>query len=307
LEQLVFIPWYWQREYRLTPPEGFAPDETEVLLMNTYGLDLEQIYWRRMKIASTKGGLWKFQQEYPFTPDEAFLMSGETFYSKDHIVAARKCTARSPGAPAIGGLDCARVNDRSALTVRQGRAVIHYEVHKDLTATGLEPTQQLIRIAIKAIEKFNLKKLFIDVGSGYGVIDGLRTLGYKDIVMGVAFNQQVLDSVRFLTKRAEMYGLSRDWFEEGGVSIPDDDIFMFDLLLIPQEKKSPTGRMYLVPKTEIKAKSRVSPDIADSFILTFAFPVKWEEREDMPTKSRRKVLRETSSSLTTINRMRQRM
>jgi hypothetical protein len=237
LEQLVFIPWYWQREYRLTPPEGFAPDETEVLLMNTYGLDLEQIYWRRMKIASTKGGLWKFQQEYPFTPDEAFLMSGETFYSKDHIVAARKCTARSPGAPAIGGLDCARVNDRSALTVRQGRAVIHYEVHKDLTATGLEPTQQLIRIAIKAIEKFNLKKLFIDVGSGYGVIDGLRTLGYKDIVMGVAFNQQVLDSVRFLTKRAEMYGLSRIGLKRG-VCIPDDDIFS-SIFVIPQEKEVP--------------------------------------------------------------------
>jgi hypothetical protein len=123
--------------------------------------------------------------------------------------------------------------------------------------------------------------------------------------VGVAFNQQVLDQIRFLNKRAEMYGLARDWFEEGNVSIPDDDIFMFDLLLIPKEKESPTKRMYLVPKTEIKAKSRVSPDIADSFILTFAFPVKGKANEDMPSRERRKVSRVPKSALTTINRMRQ--
>jgi len=305
LEQLVFIPWYWQQEYRLQPPEGFAPDETEVQLMKTYGLDLEQVYWRRMKIAATKGGLWKFQQEYPFTPDEAFLMSGETFFSKDHVVTARKGDARSPSAPCIGGLDCARGNDRSVFVVRQGRAVIHYEAHKDLRAEGLEPTQQLIHLAIRVIEKYDLKKLFIDVGSGYGVIDGLRTLGYRDIVVGVAFNQQVIDQVRFLNKRAEMYGLARDWLEEGEVSLPDDDIFMFDLLLIPKEKESPTKRMYLVPKTEIKTKSRVSPDIADGFVLTFAFPVAYDQNEDDMPRRKRKVSRRTESALTTVNRLRQ--
>jgi len=99
---LIFVPWYWQDEYRLPPPEGFAPDEYERELMRTYSLDLAQIYWRRMKIENTKGGLWKFQQEYPFTPQEAFLMSGETFFSKESIMTARKCNARSPGAPKAG-------------------------------------------------------------------------------------------------------------------------------------------------------------------------------------------------------------
>lgn len=309
LEQLVFIPWYWQKEYRLTPPEGFAPDETEVQLMELYNLDLEQVYWRRMKIASTKGGLWKFQQEYPFTPDEAFLMSGETFFSKDSVVIARKSQVRSFNAPRIGGLDCGRNNDRTVFVIREGRAIIHWEVHKDLRAEGREPTQQIISLAARLIDKWNLDKLFIDFGYGYGVVDGLLTLGYRKVVMGVNFQQQPIDKVRFLNKRAEIYGVARDWLEEGEVSIPDDDIFMFDLLLIPKEKESPTHRMFLVKKEEIKTKARVSPDIADAFCLTFAFPVaKLPETVDgEPIRRRRNFHHKSESSLTTINRLRQKM
>ncbi len=303
--QLIFVPWYWQEEYRMSPPAGFAPDEYEQELIRTYKLDLAQIYWRRMKIENTKGGLWKFQQEYPFTPQEAFLMSGETFYSKEHIMAARKCNNTSPNAPKIGGLDCGRVNDRSVLTIRQGRAIIHYEVHKDLRAEGREPTQQLIAIAASAIRKFNLDKLFIDFGYGHGVVDGLITLGFKGIVMGVNFQQMPTDKIRFLNKRAEMYGVSRDWLEEGEVGIPDDDIFCFDLLLIPKEKETPTHRLFLPKKTEIKAERKVSPDITDSFVLTFAFPVAQTKKEGFD--SERKIKRIAGqSALTTINRMRQR-
>lgn len=308
LEQLLFIPWYWQKEYRLDPPKGFAPDDIEIELMKTYNLDLAQIYWRRMKIASTRGGLWKFQQEYPFTPDEAFLMSGDTFYSKDSLMAARKCQATSPNAPKIMGVDCARKNDRSVFVIRQGRAILHYEVHKDLRAEGQAPTQQLISIAAKLIDRHGIDKCFIDVGYGYGVIDGLHTLGYRREVVGINFKQTPIDTVRFLNKRAEIHGLARDWLEEGETNIPDEDAFMFDLLLIPQEKETPTHRMFLIPKPEIKAKARVSPDIDDAFCLTFSFPVAHDRRDDdgLPRRRRGKVSRETrKSAFTTLNRFRQ--
>lgn len=306
LDQLAFIPWHWQQEYRLAPPDGFAPDETEVALMQSYNLDLDQIYWRRMKIAGMKGGLWKFQQEYPFTPDEAFLMSGETFYSKESIIAARKCTNRSPNAPKIMGIDCGRENDRSVFVIRQGRAIIHWEVHKDLRAEGREPTQQLIAIAIKLIVQHNVDKCFIDFGYGHGLVDGLVTLGYKNIVMGINFQQLPVDKIRFLNKRMEIHGLFRDWLEEGEVSIPDDDVFCFDLLLIPKENKTPTERMFLPPKREIKTKAKVSPDIDDATCLTFAFPVAKRPHEDDPLPYKaRKLSRKRESSLDTINRLRQ--
>lgn len=305
LDQLVFLPWYWQEEYRLTPPNGFAPDEAEQSLMQIYGLDLEQVYWRRMKIAGMKGGLWKFQQEFPHTPEEAFLMSGETFYSKDSIMRARKCQNRSPNAPKILGIDCGRNNDRSVFTIRQGRAVIHYEVHKDLRAEGREPTQQLTHIAAAMIDRYGIDKCFIDFGYGHGLVDGLISLGYKKIVMGVDFQQRPLDKVRFLNKRAEMHGVARDWLEEGEVSIPDDNIFSFDLLLIPKEKISPTQRMFLPKKEEIKATAKVSPDINDSFILTFAFPVAKRPDQDDPTPRAKKTISRKDSALTTINRLNQ--
>jgi hypothetical protein len=305
--QLIFVPWYWQEEYRMQPPAGFAPDEYEQELMKTYGLDLPQVYWRRMKIENTKGGLWKFQQEYPFTPQEAFLMSGETFFSKESIMAARKCTNRSDNAPKILGIDCGRTNDRSVFVIRQGRAITHYEVHKDLRAEGREPTQQLISIAANLIRKRGIDKCFIDFGYGHGLVDGLITLGFKGVVMGINFQQKPIDSVRFLNKRAEMYGLCRDWLEEGEVSIPDDDIFCFDLLLIPKEKETPTHRMFLPKKTEIKADCKVSPDIADGTILTFAFPVAQTKKEGFDEDKPKKIRRVAGQSmLTTVNRMRQR-
>lgn len=305
LYQLIFIPWYWMDEYRLAPPEGFAPEQDELLLMKTYGLDLEQIYWRRMKIAGMKGGLAKFQQEYPFTPEEAFLMSGETFYSKESIVAARKCSNTSPGAPKIMGIDCGRNNDRSVFLIRQGRAVLHYEVHRDLRAEGREPTQQLITIAANLINRHGVDKCFIDFGYGHGLVDGLLTLGYRKIVVGVNFQQQPLDK-QYLNKRAEMHGLARDWLEEGEVSIPDDDIFAFDLLLIPKEKQTPTHRVFLIKKSEIKEKAKVSPDINDAFVLTFAFPVAYNPDEfgSAPRARKPRNVSREKSSLSTVNRMR---
>jgi len=307
LYQLIFVPWYWQDEYRLHVPEGFEPTEDEHKLIETYGLDNEQVYWRRMKIAGMKGGLAKFQQEYPFTPEEAFLMSGDPFFSKESVSRARKCTATSPGAPRIGGMDCGRNNDRSVIGHRQGRSVPHYDVHKDLRADGREPTQQLISIAIAYIEKHKLDKLFIDFGYGHGVIDGLITLGYKDIVVGVNFGGGVLDKIKYLNKRVEMYGTARDWLEEGQVNIPDDDIFCFDLLLTPKEKETPTHRMFLPKKSEIKAKAKVSPDITDMFVLTFAFPVRWirKDGDPEPRSSRNKKVSRKTSFLTTVNRLRQ--
>jgi hypothetical protein len=301
--EMIFIPWFWNEGYRRPPPEGFTPDDSEQRLMKQFNLELDQIYWRRLKIENTKGGLWTFQQEYPCTADEAFLMSGESFFSKECVVNARRCKAESPGDPIIAGLDCARGNDRSVFVVRQGRKILHYECHKDLRAEGLQPTQQLIAHSMRIIDTFNVDKMFIDMGSGYGVVDGLRSYPeYQKIVIGIAFQQKVMDEVRFLNKRAEMYGLARDWLEEGNVSIPDTEEFCIDLLLTGKERETPTKRMFLPPKTEIKTKHKVSPDITDGFVLTFAFPVP-RTREGIGNRSTRRRTTTHQSALETINRI----
>jgi len=68
---LVFIPWFWQREYRKAATEGFAPTADELAYADEHGLDVEQLAWRRSKIVELNG-VHNFRREYPATPEEAF-------------------------------------------------------------------------------------------------------------------------------------------------------------------------------------------------------------------------------------------
>jgi hypothetical protein len=68
---LVFIPWFWQSEYRKPVPDGFVPTADELAYQQDHGLDLEQIVWRRSKIAELNG-IHNFRREYPATAAEAF-------------------------------------------------------------------------------------------------------------------------------------------------------------------------------------------------------------------------------------------
>jgi hypothetical protein len=79
----IFIPWFIQQEYREPVPKNFqrTPDEED--LVKKYGLDDEQLMFRRRKIAVN--GLEMFQQEYPCCADEAFLTSGRPVFNSQQI------------------------------------------------------------------------------------------------------------------------------------------------------------------------------------------------------------------------------
>jgi hypothetical protein len=68
---LIFIPWFWQPEYRKPVPAGFEPTPDELSYRALHGLDLEQIVWRRNKIVELNG-VHNFRREYPATAAEAF-------------------------------------------------------------------------------------------------------------------------------------------------------------------------------------------------------------------------------------------
>lgn len=67
----IFVPWFWQPEYRRPVPANFAPTSEEQSFMALYGLTLEQVAWRRFKIAEL-GSVYDFRREYPATAAEAF-------------------------------------------------------------------------------------------------------------------------------------------------------------------------------------------------------------------------------------------
>ena len=81
----IFLPWYITDEYRRQAPEGMQLTIEEETLVEKYGLDNDQLYWRRLKIA--EGGELKFQQEYPATADEAFIVSGSNVFNMERLDA----------------------------------------------------------------------------------------------------------------------------------------------------------------------------------------------------------------------------
>lgn len=69
--QLIFVPWFWQDEYRRTPDDDFTPSDEESAYAAAYGLDMAQLCWRRQKMRQL-GGVFAFRREYPATAAEAF-------------------------------------------------------------------------------------------------------------------------------------------------------------------------------------------------------------------------------------------
>lgn len=89
----VFIPWYLQPEYTAEVPEDFEPTPDEERIIALYGLTYGQLQWRRYKIGQNGADL--FKQEYPFTPEEAFLASGRPVFIPE-IIAARLKEVKGP-------------------------------------------------------------------------------------------------------------------------------------------------------------------------------------------------------------------
>lgn len=81
--EAVFIPWFVQKEYRSPVPAGFERTPKEQDLVDKFGLDDQQLMFRRHKIAVN--GEEMFQQEYPCHADEAFLTSGRPVFNSQQI------------------------------------------------------------------------------------------------------------------------------------------------------------------------------------------------------------------------------
>lgn len=83
----VFFPWFKEPEYRRAVPPGTVWTDGEEQLRAAYGLDDEQLAWRRWCIANNlRGDAEKFKQEYPSCPEEAFLMSGNPFFDNAKVL-----------------------------------------------------------------------------------------------------------------------------------------------------------------------------------------------------------------------------
>ena len=77
----VFFSWAMEPGYRRAVAPGTVWTDEERELMDRFGLEPEQMAWRRWCIANNCGGdVNLFHQEYPLTPEEAFIASGDCWF-----------------------------------------------------------------------------------------------------------------------------------------------------------------------------------------------------------------------------------
>lgn len=92
----VFFPWFEMQEYRKPCKKKIDWTSDELKEKERYGLDDEQLMWRRYAIETLCGGsIDTFHQEYPASPEEAFLLSGRPVFDTTKILN-RLADAKKP-------------------------------------------------------------------------------------------------------------------------------------------------------------------------------------------------------------------
>ena len=289
--EAVFIPWHWHEEYEAEPPADWRPPSSAnpdrvgwLEYQEMHDLTLAQVYWAYCKnrdmIVKAGGELEepsaRFKGEYPATADEAFETSGEdAFIAPLRVVKARRNKVKGYG-PITLGVDPARGGgDKTGIIDRQGRRLGGYVCKRVDFGEDLMPVAGEVINLCRMLIPHGLRLVTIDVtGLGAGLYDILRErLGR--LVFPVNFGSNALNTQEYKNRRAEIWDLMRQWFEDpAGVQCPDLDDFQGDVCA-PIRGKGATrfdsaGRLLLEDKDHIIERLGYSPDLGDAAALTFA-------------------------------------
>lgn len=281
--QLIFCPWWWSDEYSRDPEPGFKLSDEEVggemseqEYQDTFHLSLRQMMWRRVKIAELRDPLL-FRREYPATVDDAWTAppGHEPYISSLLVLRARKRKGVEGHGPLVIGVDPASGGgDRFAMTARRGLKVEWTRYRNKLNH------EEAVAWCRTVIDEEKPARMNIDAGNiGANMVTSLKNLGpyYAAIVRGVNFggtsewrNAKPKTPGPY-NRRAEMYQRGLQWLEmPEGVALPDDDMLQADLCA-PKQKPRLDGFFLLESKVDMKKRGIRSPDLADSWALTFAF------------------------------------
>lgn len=269
--QAIFLPWYWQQEYR-TFQEGFTLNEEEQALFDAYsydGLTKEHLNWRRLKIwgfsSDWEAGRELFQQEYPFTADEAFKNPiDNVFINARYVVRARKNDVQSDTNLIIGVDPAIGDKDKSAIIRRKGRLAYGLETVRH------HNTMELAGKLKRIIEQERPYRVYIDcIGIGAGVVDRLQEMGF-DCVEGINVARSANDKETYSNLRAELWDEMKGWLyqNELPVQIPDDDE-LHRALCSPGFKHRSNGQLLIESKEDMRKRGMPSPDEADALMHTF--------------------------------------
>jgi hypothetical protein len=116
--------------------------------------------------------------------------------------------------------------------------------------------------------EYQAAAVFIDAGYGTGIKSAGDVMGRSWQLVWFASSPI---NPGYLNKRAEMWGLTKEWLRQGG-SIPEDTV-LYEDLIGPETLPRLDGKIALESKEDMKKKGLQSPNRADALALSFAFPV----------------------------------
>ena len=268
----IFIPWFWQKEYRMEVSPKFELDPEEAEYADVYGCDIEQMAWRRHKIQTDFAeDITQWMREYPATPEEAFMAGMEGSFITPIEVAQTmnpEYTPEPSGAK-IMGVDVAEYgDDATVITRREGRIVHPLEVHYK------KGTMETAGRCTQIIEEWDPDSVNVDVtGVGTGVADRLIEMGYEQVVKRVHNGGKATMEDLYNRKRDEQWGEMRDWIRELPCVLPNDQKLAAELCS-PKYSYDSSRRLRIESKEHMRDQRGIkSPDRADSLALTFAYSI----------------------------------
>ena len=180
--------------------------------------------------------------------------------------------------PVILGVDVARFgDDRAVIFPRQMHDA---RSRKPEVYQGLNLLQLADRV-VTAYHRYDAETIFVDAGGvGGGLVDILESRGLP--VYGIEFGSRADGinlkdpTIKYANKRAEMYGAAKEWLARGCIpsEIPGTEQTLVEELSAPTyDYQLKTEAIVLEPKKAMKQRLGFSPDAADAFVLTFAWPI----------------------------------
>jgi hypothetical protein len=194
--------------------------------------------------------------------------SAMQFISADDVDAARNRHLQ-PGqyqfAPKIIGVDPAWTGDDNLeIVLRQG---LYFRSLATLPRNDNDI--EVANLIARLETEHEADAVFIDMGYGTGILSAGQVMGRS--WRGIWFSAKPIDP-GYLNKRAEMWGVGKQWIKAGGAIDPKDEDLYQDLIG-PETVARLDGKIQLESKEDMKERGLPSPNKGDAWALTFAEPV----------------------------------
>jgi len=238
--------WWWEHErYRMPAPRKFRLTDEEAVLGERYGLDNEQLYWRRQQIATL--GKEKFRREYPACMDDAFFFASSTYFDADDLLAieALPFTDRDRVYEEPVESDCYAMgvdvaagvgSDYSAITIvslSTHQPVYHYRNNK------ISPTD-FADVVVKMAQKYHNAKVLCESNNhGHVVLYRMRHMGYKNLWL----SYKGMDWITSVKTKLDAYETLREYVGSGMITALDMQVLaeLRSLVVLRVTPEAPKG------------------------------------------------------------------